>query len=419
MQLHQVATAPIDCVVSAFSVGETERCSVPACGGGTVTARATVLTPAQGAGKACPPLEQQQSCNTAACPAIDNVASGVRWRLVSSDPFEAFVWQVFRSKLAHYLAIDENRLLVNSVMSGSTVVEVTILNAVGDAARNYVDQLERVAGNTSSGLNIVTSAEVNVGTGVLEPTPTVSDETTTIYHHCGCGERWRRAFDQPHCGLCGEAIEKGKGKRKHADRDDNNAGRREQVGTRRARIALSFCGTVGSTRSEFSTIRIRQSDKGRSDKEQNEEQPVKRLAAQFSFIVGALPSSSGEHDCRLAAGAKDVAQRVKEQDQAQREASIWFVGAQRRATVWVIRAQRRATVWVIRAQDASHSSGRGATHSDRGDQDWQRTRCGLIWRCLQGQVARQHNCCQASQDKHSRRRQGGVCRIRGRSQQEG
>jgi hypothetical protein len=197
--------APIDCVVSEFSVPDTERCSVPACGGGNVTARATVVTPAQGAGKACPPLEQQQLCNTAACPTIAADASGVRWRLVSSDAFELFVWTTFRRKLAYYLVIDELRLQINSVMSGSTIVEMTLLDAVGDQARNHVDQLQRVAGSPSSGLNIVSSADVNnIATtstittteaddtssssvqttstmAINEPPPTaVSDDTTTI-----------------------------------------------------------------------------------------------------------------------------------------------------------------------------------------------------------------------------------------------
>jgi hypothetical protein len=191
--------APIDCVVSVFVVPETERCSVPACGGGNVTARATVVTSAQGAGKACPPLEKQQPCNTATCPAIDS--SGVRWRLVSSDAFELFVWTTFRRKLAYYLVIDELRLQLISVTSGSTIVEVTLLDAVGDPAMNHVDQLQRIADNTASGLNIVASTEIvisatattttpnegsstmptTVAMAINEPSPTaLSDDTITI-----------------------------------------------------------------------------------------------------------------------------------------------------------------------------------------------------------------------------------------------
>jgi hypothetical protein len=173
----------VDCVVSAYEVAAKERCSVPACGGGNWTARATVVTPAQGNGKACPPLEQLQPCNTVACPAIIVNSTGLRWRLTSSDSYESFVWMTFRWKLAFYLLVDEHRLQLNSAVSGSTVVELTLLDAVSDAASNYVFSLQRIAGNESSGLNVVSSSssiESVSTTSVAETTASDVVRWTTV-----------------------------------------------------------------------------------------------------------------------------------------------------------------------------------------------------------------------------------------------
>jgi hypothetical protein len=176
--------APVDCVVSAHVVSAPDRCSVPACGGGTVTARATVLTPAQGNGKACPSLELVQQCNSAQCPMV--LESGMRWRIVSSDNFESFVWTSFRSKLAHYLVVDENRLQLNSVMSGSTIVELTLFDAAGDPARNHAGRLTALATEATSGLNVVSTSEVAETSApttrvAIEMAPAeLSESTTTI-----------------------------------------------------------------------------------------------------------------------------------------------------------------------------------------------------------------------------------------------
>ncbi len=146
---------PVDCVLSPYV--PTERCSVPACGGGNRTVRATVLTPAQGSGRACPALEQVESCNDQPCPAL--LETGLRWRLVSSDELDTFSWPSFRKELAYDLVLDERRLLLRSVMAGSTVVELTLLDAAGDDARNHAAQLAALAGNATSGLNVVSSSE--------------------------------------------------------------------------------------------------------------------------------------------------------------------------------------------------------------------------------------------------------------------
>jgi hypothetical protein len=175
---------PVDCAVSAYEVKAPDRCSVPACGGGSVTARATVLTPAQGGGKACPSLELVQKCNTAPCPAV--LESGMRWRVVSTDPFESFLWASFRAKLAYYAALDENRFLLVANTSGSTIVDFTLLDADGDPARNHVRRLAALAGDATSGLNVRESSETvspGVTTAQMQQTtaPTsLSEETVTI-----------------------------------------------------------------------------------------------------------------------------------------------------------------------------------------------------------------------------------------------
>jgi len=60
-----IAPCPVDCVISAF--GAFGACSV-ACGGGTQTATATVVTASANDGAACPALAKTQPCNVQACP---------------------------------------------------------------------------------------------------------------------------------------------------------------------------------------------------------------------------------------------------------------------------------------------------------------------------------------------------------------
>jgi hypothetical protein len=168
---------PVDCVISNYTVDPTERCSVPACGNGTISARATVVTPPYGTGKACPPLTIGQPCNTAPCPAILNTP-GIRWRIVSNDSIGSFVWLSFRLKLAYYLAIDEDRLTLRSVMAGSTIVEFAVADAVDDDAQNYTPRLQRVAGDNSSQLNAISSMPVAIPTTTAEPTVTRTTTTT-------------------------------------------------------------------------------------------------------------------------------------------------------------------------------------------------------------------------------------------------
>jgi hypothetical protein len=187
----------VDCVISAYVVAPTERCSVPACGGGVLTARATIVTPTQGAGKPCPSLTQSQPCNTMACPAIITNTPGLRWRMVSSDSIDTFVWASFRTKLAYYVAVDENRFSLRSVLSGSTIVEFHLADAVDDPAINHQARLASAIGNAASGLNVITSGEIVPTTtqfssspttpglsfsttNIVAPTPTPTDNTPLI-----------------------------------------------------------------------------------------------------------------------------------------------------------------------------------------------------------------------------------------------
>jgi hypothetical protein len=173
-----VGTPPVDCVLSAYVVAPTERCSVPACGGGVLTARATIVTPTQGAGKPCPSLTQSQPCNTMACPAIITNTPGLRWRMVSSDSIDTFVWASFRTKLAYYVAVDENRFSLRSVLSGSTIVEFHLADAVDDPAVNYQARLASATGNAASGLNVITSGEIVPSTTTTAVTAAAT--TTTV-----------------------------------------------------------------------------------------------------------------------------------------------------------------------------------------------------------------------------------------------
>jgi len=72
---------PVDCQVSDWSVG---ACDKP-CGTGAQTRTRTVTTAPVGTGKACPPLQDSQPCNTQACPVDCQVSGWGAWSTCSKQ----------------------------------------------------------------------------------------------------------------------------------------------------------------------------------------------------------------------------------------------------------------------------------------------------------------------------------------------